>query len=117
MSEVGGSLSWGAFASFVKNLDYTSALWKSTHPEEAEWVTTLKTNVILADIYDLLAQMNANLVGGFQKKRAKKTKPYPRPWSKNQPKKLGRGAMPKNELREWMNKKREEAKRGKRGTR
>lgn len=103
LSEVGGSLSWGAFSSFVTGLSYDSALWRSTHQESAIWSTTLRTNALLADIYDMLAQINANLVGGMSHKKAQKIKPIERPWLKTKKQTIGgKGALPKNELREWI---------------
>lgn len=73
------------------------------HPEVEDWGTTLRTNIILSDIYDLLAVINANLRGGFSRKRPRKTKPYKRPWAKkDSDKKFGKGALPKNQLREWI---------------
>ena len=97
----------GAFSSFVKGLatDYGSELWRSTHDDTAIWSTTLKTNALLADIYDMLAQINANMVGGFSRKKASKIKPIPRPWLADKSKHIGgTGALPKNELREWIKK-------------
>ena len=41
----------------------------------AAWATPLKTNSILADIADELAQINANLVALGSHKPAKKVKP------------------------------------------
>ena len=107
LDEVGGSLSMGAFSSFIKGLatDYESELWRSTHEDMAIWSTTLKTNALLADIYDLLAQLNANMVGGFGRKKAAKVKPMQRPWLKDKTKRIGgKGALPKDKLREWINK-------------
>ena len=102
-SEVGGSLSMGAFASFVKGLSFDSALWRSQHKDTVIWGSTLKTNALLADIYDLLAQMNANMCGGFSHKKASKITPLPRPWLADNTKRIGgKGALPKNELREWI---------------
>ena len=103
LSDVGGSLSWGAFASFIKNLDYDSAVWRSAHPEVEDWGSRLRTNILLADIYDILASINSNMVGGFSRKKASKTKPYPRPWNKPKTRTIGgRGALPPDELREWI---------------
>lgn len=103
LNEVGSTLSWGALASFVKNLSYESALWRSTHEEMAEWSSILKTNAILSDIYDVLSQINANLVGIGSHKKASKPKLYPRPWTTDKKvKKFGKSSLPKNEMREWI---------------
>ena len=101
LEDVGVSLSWETFASFLHNLGPESALWKSTHENMKDWSSPLRTNIILADIYDLLANINANICGGFSRKKPSHVKPYPRPW-KEEEKKIGRGALPKNELHEWI---------------
>ena len=106
LSEVGSSLSMGAFSSFVKALpnNFDSALWRSTHEDTALWATTLRTNALLADIFDVLSQINSNLCAGFSHKKSSKITPMPRPWSegKTKTKKIGKGALPKSELREWF---------------
>jgi len=103
LDDVGGALSWGALYSFIKNLGSDSALARDLG-KTSGWETNASTNAILADIYDLLQVININLVnfasGG---KAKKKLKPYPRPGrDENNKRKLGKGAMPLEELREWM---------------
>ena len=105
--DIGGALSWGALYAFIKNLGGDSALARDLG-KATGWETTLKTNAILADIFDLLQVIHAELVhwksGG---KKKPKTKPYPRPGrDENNKRKLGRGAMPLDELREWMRRRR-----------
>lgn len=72
------------------------------------WEDTIKTNAILADIYDLLQVINANIINMMTKGKKKKTvKPYPRPGrDDNNERKIGKGAMPLNDLREWIRRKR-----------
>lgn len=70
------------------------------------WENTLKTNAILADIYDMLQVINSNVsrLGGSRKK---KIKPYPRPGDKDgDTKHIGKGALPFNKLCEWIQEKR-----------
>lgn len=62
------------------------------------WEDTIQTNILLADIYDLLQVINANICGG--KKR--NFKPYPRPGRRDDNKKIGKGAMPLTELLNWI---------------
>ena len=71
-----------------------------------------QVNVILADIFDVLAQINANLIAIGSHKSAKQPKPYPRPVQKDPEnvRHFGRGALPPDELRAWFEKKREERK-------
>ena len=102
LDDVGGELSWFALSSFIQNLDTDSALARELK-KSTGWEHTLKTNAILADIYDLLQAINANLVqvGGGN---AKKIKPYPRPFGKDNhtTKKIGKAPLPFNQLREWI---------------
>ena len=73
----------------------------------ALWSSPAKTNAILADIFDMLAQINANLVAIGSHKTSKKPKPYPRPGDKEkQEKRIGKNALPANELDLWIAKKR-----------
>lgn len=112
LSDVGGSLTWGAFASLIKNLPHSSATWKELHPDMAEWTSPLKTNLLLADIYDVLSQINANVCSGISRSKPHPIKPYPRPWVKND-KHYGesKDAMPAQDLEEWIANKWEEARR------
>ena len=76
IKDVGHSLSWGALHSFISNIEPDSALSRELDPDTYKWNTTVKTNAILADIYDVLALINANLVAIGSRKQAKKPKPY-----------------------------------------
>lgn len=79
IKDIGRSLSWGALRSFIENLGPDSAVAREIDPEVYEWSTRLKTNTILADIFDMLALINANLVAVGSHKASKKPKTYPRP--------------------------------------
>ena len=104
LDDIGGTLKWGSLYAFIKNLDGDSALAKDLG-KATGWETTLKTNAILADIFDMLQVIHADLVawasGG--KKKAN-NKPYPRPGKDEDTnkRKLGKGALPLTELREWF---------------
>lgn len=84
VEDIGCALSWGALGAFIKHLPPDSALIRELHPEESAWATTLKTNSILADIYDVLSAINANLAAIGTGKPAKRFKPYPRPGHKEE---------------------------------
>lgn len=104
IDDIGGALSWGSAYAFIKNLGTDSALSREIS-NTGSWSNTLQTNSILADIYDLLQVIHADLVmWSSQGKKKAKTKPYPRPGQDNDKDKrrYGKGAMPLNELREWM---------------
>ena len=101
MDDVGGELSWFALSSFIQNLDTNSALARELN-KSTGWEATLQTNAMLADIYDLLQVINANLVsvGGGKPKRVK---PYPRPFRKDEnTKKIGKDPLPFDKLKEWI---------------
>lgn len=110
LSDIGAGLDWGALRAFLMNLGAGSALMHELHPEESAWGTRTKTNGILADIYDILAQINANLIAIGSGRPAKKPKPYPRPRRK-EPKDerhFGRDGLPPDELRKWIAQKRKQ---------
>lgn len=104
LDDVGGALSWGALMSFIKNLRTDSALARDLG-KSTGWEDVIKTNEILADIFDLLQVININIcrLGGG---KYQKIKPYPRPGRDENKKRIGSGAMPANKLREWLEEKR-----------
>lgn len=71
----------------------------------------MNTNKILADIFDMLAMINANLVAIGSHKPTKKPKPYPRPKA-NEGNKYGKDAVPIEELRKLFAEKRKRRKNG-----
>lgn len=104
LDDVGGRLTWSSLYSFIRNLDSDSALARDLG-KSTGWENTLTTNKILADIYDMLQVLNANLmaIGG----KHMKPKPYPRPNDKdsNKERRIGSGAMPFDELQKWFKEK------------
>jgi len=107
LDDVGGALSWRSLYSFIKHLDTNSALARDLG-KSTGWESTLKTNAILADLYDLLQAINANLVrlGGG---KVKNIKPYPRPGKDdNNTTKFGKGALPVDELHAWIEARRQQ---------
>ena len=98
LDDVGRGLSWSALDSFIRNTPPDGALMRELRPEIAQWSTTAKTNAILADIYDMLAAINANLCAKGSGKRPKRPKPYPRPGAANNQRKIGK-ALPVDELK------------------
>ena len=113
LRDIGRTLSWNALASFILYVDTDSALARELNEEYSLWATQLKTNGILADIFDMLAQINANLVAIGTHDKSKPFKPYPRPGmeeTRENVKHFGKGALPKGEFRKWLERKREERK-------
>ena len=79
-----GAAGMVALLSFINYLPEDSALRFEMDPksETREWFTTLKTNKILADLFDAFVAANT--------KKGRKAKEYPRP-KKN--KHIGKGAI------------------------
>ena len=102
LNDVGGRLPWSALSSFISNLQLDSALAREIGGY-AGWESTYKTNLILADIYDVLQAIALSLGG-----KKHKFKPYPRPIDKEKKKKsIGKGALPTvDSLRNWIKEKR-----------
>lgn len=110
LEDVGRTLSWRALGSFVSNLSPDSALAREINPKISVWATQAKTNAILADLFDLLAMINANLVAVGSGKRARKPKRYDRPIESDNTKKLGsNSAMPRDEMVAWIEERRAKA--------
>jgi len=108
LKDVGNTFSWGAFRSFITHIGPDSALVREVEPEAYIWASRAKTNALLADIFDLLGAINANLCAKGTKRRPKKPKPYPRPGDKEKEREtthIGKGALPPDKLREWFKQK------------
>lgn len=103
LSDVGRSLSWRALMSFLSTAKPGSALSNELNPDMTEWSTTLRTNALLADIFDQLSIVNSNLRLLISHKRGKKPEPYKRPWMKDtNSRHIGKGALPVTDMREWI---------------
>ena len=96
----------------MRHLDIDSETARELDPELTAWGSAIKTNAILADIFDVLSMINANLVALGSGKKAKTPKKYSRPGDKDK-KSIGKNALPPNELRAWFDKKRKEYKKSK----
>ena len=81
------------------------AIAHELEPDIAAFSSRYRTNSILADIFDILSQINANLVAGFSHKGATKPKKYPRPGD-GEKRRIGKGSMTVSELAGWFAEKR-----------
>lgn len=111
LKDIGRTLSWNALASFVIHEDTSSALSRELNEEYSLWAMQLKTNGILADIWDMLAQINANLVALGEHSKANQPRRYPRPGMEEEEENVrhfGKGALPRGQFKAWLEKKREE---------
>lgn len=70
--------------------------------EDYKWSLTLKTNEILADLYDLISAFRYDVTMMLSTKKPKKPKPYTRPHQKHETKRIGKGGLAKADLRRWI---------------
>lgn len=89
-----GAAGMVALLSFINYLPMDSQLRQTMDPQDevGEWSTTKKTNIILADLFDVFVAANT--------RRGHKAKQYPRP---KQKRKIGSGAIPISEFWDWWN--------------
>lgn len=101
VDDLGDKLPWSTAAAVIKNLSFDSALARDLDEDVGTWNSRMKTNYLLADIFDALININYCLVkmtGG----RAQKPKPYPRPKDKRNIKHYGKGALTIDEMRKFV---------------
>ena len=81
-----------ALISFVNYLPPDSALNQAMNPKDeiGDWYTTRRTNVILADLFDVFVKAHS--------KKGRKAQEYPRPKKK---KNIGKGAIPMKDFWSW----------------
>lgn len=89
-----GAAGMVALLSFINYLPMDSQIRQAMDPQDevGEWSTTKKTNMILADLFDVFVSANT--------KKGHKAKQYPRP---KQKRKIGSGAIPISEFWDWWN--------------
>ena len=89
-----GAAGMVALLSFINYLPMDSRLRQAMDPQDevGEWSTVKKTNIILADLFDVFVSANT--------KKGHKAKQYPRP---KQKRKIGSGAIPISEFWDWWN--------------
>lgn len=104
LSDVGSTLSWSALRAFMSSTKPGSALSGELNPEMTEWSTVAKTNAILADIFDQLSIINANLRVLITHKPGRRPEPYKRPGdNKKETQRIGKGALRGAQaMREWI---------------
>lgn len=106
LQDIGGALPWGALLHFVQFVPRTSALSREMSPttDDERWAQGHATAAILADLYDLVHQMNNNLAARGSGRRPRTAKPYPRPWRKGDGQKVvGRDPIPVADFEAWWN--------------
>lgn len=81
-----------ALISFINFLPPDARLYQEMHPKDeyGQWQTAMKTNAILADIYDAFVAVNT--------RKGRKAQTYPRPKNKRT---IGHGAIPIKDFWNW----------------
>lgn len=103
MNDIGGALPWRSLSSFLKYLPSDSALGVELGKSNG-WEGTLKTNEILANVFDVMQSIDNHLCRFISGGKSKpKFMPYPRPGKDKDKKvrKIGKGPMAPDELRKW----------------
>ena len=85
-----------ALISFINYLPADSELNKALNPKDeiGEWNTQMKTNAILADLYDVFVSAHS--------KKGTRPKPYPRP---KKAQSIGKDPIPLSQFWDWWHKK------------
>lgn len=104
LEDLGTSISWNTLYDFITHLDDKSAFARDVSPEAADWGSVRRTNIILADIFDMLGAINYNLIRMSGSKSNNKPKLYPRPGQNNSDstKKFGKKPLPVTDIRNWV---------------
>ena len=95
-----------ALAHFVKQLDISSRTYAEMHDSAwlSGWSMRIKTNALLADLFDAVNALRYAYVASVSKRKPDKPKPYPRPWHKSRDKgtkHYGRDGIPIKDFKKW----------------
>jgi len=104
LESIGGVLDWDSLGDFISKTEPDSALARDIDPEVSKWSMNVKTNEILADLYDLIAMFRYEVTAMLSGKKPKKPRFYERPNNKEK-KRIGKGSLPVPEMRKWIHKK------------
>jgi hypothetical protein len=97
LREVGSDrLSWGDVYTVVRQSPRTSAFYRATNPEGHEWGLP---ELLLAEVADAVRVANWQRGSG---KRPDYPKPIPRPGVEPESKTYGKGAIPIDDMAEWL---------------
>jgi len=102
-----GADGMSALAHFCRHLDADSATWREVagHADYAAWSDRLMAVRLLADLYDLVNVFRWQYVGSRSKKKPKKPKPYPTPWSRPETKHFGKDPVKVSKFWDWWERK------------
>ena len=106
LQDVGGRLGWAALSHFVRYVlkDPKSALWCEMFDKDGDkagWYDGTRVAPMLADLYDLVSWFRWSFSASHVGRRAKRPKPYPRPWVDDGTRHIGKDPIPISEFDEW----------------
>lgn len=104
LSDLGGALSWGALLHFLQFVPRDSAFSQSVQPwtDAERWQRGEATAAILADIFDAVRALDADVMHKGTKRRPRQPKPYPRPWATDKGGvSVGKDPIPVSEFEAW----------------
>ena len=92
-----------SLAHLVRHLGPESMTWRATHEgdELPSWTSRPSTNAILADIYDVIAQLTRLFVIANSKSKPQRPRPYPRPNARDKGEVIGKGAIRVADFDSW----------------
>lgn len=93
-----------AVCHFIRHMGAGGALWRAEglHRDYATWDTTLATNKVLTELYDLIDSFRFSYVSANSKHKPKRPKPYPAPWApKGESVKYGKEPVKVSKFAEW----------------
>lgn len=105
LRDVGDRISWDTLREYLYNASPNSATARKMNPDLSMWASSLKTNALLADIFDVLAMINANICSLGSGQPAKRPPRIEHPGDKNR-QKIGGKRMTMKEFDAHMAKKR-----------
>lgn len=92
---------WGEVSNLVRHLPDDSATWRALHPDEAPWASRLATVRVLADICDTVSGFAWLFATANSQSKPKHPAPYPVPWAKGKPKRLGSAPIAVADFDAW----------------
>ena len=91
---------WGELFNFFHHLPDTSATYRALHKDAYRFASGLQESAILADIYDAIAGL-AYMFNRTHGGKAKRPKPYKRPWVDSEEQRIGSDPIPISEFNSW----------------
>lgn len=74
---------------------------RELEPELSLWSSGFRLADILADVFDELQAIQGTVVNAHSKKKARRFKPYPRPWLKPKTQHFGKDPIPIKDFDDW----------------